>query len=136
MHSVQTMQGVWIHPQGGIHFARTQIVRVAMFLHHKPRLSYWLKSCMSILLGIWGTVHKGAPIWLGTRLLELPCFYVTCTGSSGKTLLVVQEMCKTFSVVQAFGASILPRIWGIHLTGNHIARVAMFLCHARSPLYW
>ena len=62
MHSVQTMQEVWIHPQGCIHFARNQIVRVAMFLHHKPGLSYWLRFCVSILLGIWGTFHKGASI--------------------------------------------------------------------------
>ena len=30
-----------------------------------------------------------------------------------------------------FGASILPEIWRIHF--DHIVRVAMFLCHARSP---
>ena len=49
-------------------------------------------------------------------------------------LLVVQEKLKTFNVGQAFGTSLSPGIWGTHLAGNQIARVAMFLCHVRSPL--
>ena len=35
-------------------------------------------------------------------------------------LLVAQEKLKTFNVGQAFGASILPGIRGIHLAGNQI----------------
>ena len=35
---------------------------------------------------------------------------------------------------QAFGTSISPGIWGIHLAGNQIVRVAIFLHHKRSPL--
>ena len=54
---------------------------------------------------------------------------VTSTVSSGKALLVVQEKFKTFNVGQAFWASILPRIRAIHLAGDHIGRVAMFLWH-------
>ena len=41
--------------------------------------------------------------------------------------MVVQEKLKTFNVGQAFGASIWLGIWGIHVAGNQIARVAMFL---------
>ena len=43
--------GIW-----GIHLAGNQIVRVAMFLCH--------------------AIPQGASIWLGTRLQELPCFYI------------------------------------------------------------
>ena len=49
-------------------------------------------------------------------------------------LPVVQEKLNTFNVGQAFGASIWPGIWGIHLAVNQIVRVVMFLCHTRSPL--
>ena len=51
-----------------------------------------------------------------------------------KSLPVIQENLKTFNAGQAFGASIWLEIWGIHVAGNRIVRVAMFLCHARSPL--
>ena len=49
---------------------------------------------------------------------------------SRSPLLVVQEKLKTLNIGQPFGASVSPGIWGIHLAGNQIARVAMFLCHA------
>ena len=42
-------------------------------------------------------------------------------------LPVVKEKLNTFNVGQAFGASIWLGIWGIHVAGNQIARVAMFL---------
>ena len=51
-----------------------------------------------------------------------------------KLLHVVQEKLKKFNVGQAFGASIWPGIWGIHLTVNQIVTVAMILCLAKSPL--
>ena len=44
-----------------------------------------------------------------------------------KPLHVVQEKLKTFNVGQAFGASILPGIWGIHLARNQIVRAAMLV---------
>ena len=47
----------------------------------------------------------------------------------GHLYQVVQEKLQTFNVGQAFGTSILPGIWGIHLAGNQTVGVAMFLCH-------
>ena len=108
-------------------------------------------------------------IWLGTRLQELPCFYIwqghlyqwfgnslrhsvldkhlghpfglepDCESCHISTSCKVTSSCssgklQTFNVGLAFGASISTGIWGIHLAGNKIVRVAMFLCQSRSPL--
>ena len=133
--------------QGGIHLAGNQIVRVAIFLDHErsPLLvvqeklktlnvgqAFWA----SILPGIWGIhlmsnqIVRVAIFWHHTRS-PLPV-----VQEKLKTLPppVVQEKLKTFNVGQAFWASILPGIWGIHLVSNQIVRVAIFWHHTRSPL--
>ena len=134
-------------PEGGIHLAKSQIVRAAMFLYHtrSPLLVVQEKLKTfnvvqtfgaSISLRIWG-IHLA-----GNQVVTVAMFL----HNARSPLLVVQEMLrtlplpvfqeklKTFNVVQTFGASISLRIWGIHLAGNQVVTVAMFLHNARSPL--
>ena len=101
---------------GGIHLARNQIVRVAMFLHH--------------------AVPQGGIHLVGTRLQGLPCFYVMqghlywYLRKSLRHSMLEKHLGNPFC--WEFGTSIWPR--GIHLARKQIVRVAIFLHHATSPL--
>ena len=141
--------------QGSIYFARNQIVRVAMFLCHtrSPLLVVQEKPLLvvqemykafnvgqafgaSIPMGIQGIHLAGNQIVRVAMFLHHVRSPLQVVQEKLKTLPlpVVQEKCKTFNAGQAFGASIPMGIQGIHLPENQIARVVMFLHHARSPL--
>ena len=106
---------------GGIHLAWNQIVRVAMFLHHAiPQGGIHLARSQIVRVAMF-LCHTQSPLPV---VHEKPLLVL-----QEKPLLVLQEKLMTFNVGQAFGASITPGIWAVHLARNQIARVAMFPCH-------
>ena len=58
----------------------------------------------------------------------------TCSSGKASTRQYFKKSLRHFNVGQVFGASISLVIWGIHLAGNQIMKVAMFLHHTRSSL--
>ena len=125
-------QEFWgIHLQGGIHLARNQIVRVAMFLHHArsplPIVQEKLQTFnvgqafgASISPEIWGIHWPGNQIVRVAMILHhaipqgVDMFLYHARSPQPvvqeKSLLVVQEKLK--------GIQCWTTIWGIHFTRN------------------